>query len=76
MYDVQTFDTGGKKKDSYLISIVWSGPTSIHAMCRHNRSQVVPLHQEFVLTLAALFVNMNDSSGNLRYPLNHHLSNE
>lgn len=39
----------------------------------HDSSQVIPLHQEFVLVLATLLVNVNDSSGNLRDPLNHHL---
>ena len=64
------------KKNSYLICVVWSGPTSIHAMCGHDSSQVVALHQEFVLVLAALFVNVNDSSGDLRYSLNHHLQSK
>lgn len=40
----------------------------------HDSSHVVALHQEFVLVLSALLVNVNDGSCDLGYSLDHHLS--
>lgn len=45
-------------------------------MCGHDSSHVISLHQELVLVPAALFVNVNDSSGDLRNTLHHHLWND
>lgn len=61
------------KSHIHLVCIVRSGPASVHAVRCHDSPQVVPLHQQFINGLSALFVNVNDGSGNLRYSLNHHL---
>lgn len=42
----------------------------------HDGSQVVALYEQLVLVLAALLVDVDDGSGHLRYPLNHHLPGE
>lgn len=57
----------------YLVRVVGGGPASIDSVRGHDRPQVVPLHQEFVLVLSTLFVDVNDGSGDLGNSLDHHL---
>lgn len=45
-------------------------------MCGHDSSEVIALHQELVLVLAALFVDVNDGPRYLGNALNHHLWND
>lgn len=61
---------------AYLICVVGSSPASINSMCGHDGSQIIPLHQQLVLVPAALFINVNDSSGYFRDTLYHHLWND
>lgn len=62
-----------RSTQTYFIRVVGRSVASLHAMCGHDRTHVVPLHQELVLVPAALLVNVNDSSGYLRNTLYHHL---
>lgn len=67
---------GLKKSTTYFIRVVGSSAASINSMCGHDTSHVIPLHQELVLVPAALFINVNDSSGYLGNTLYHHLWND
>lgn len=60
----------------YLVCVVGRSPTSVHSMRGHNGSQVVSLHQQLVLVLAALLVDVNNGSGHLRDTLDHHLHSD
>ena len=42
----------------------------------HDCPQVITLHQELVLLLSALLVDVDDSSGHLRDALHHHLDSQ
>lgn len=61
---------------AYLVGVVGSSAPAANSMCGHDSPHVVPLHQELVLVPAALFVDVNDSSGHLRNTLDHHLWND
>lgn len=65
-----------RSTQTYFIRVVGSSAASINSMCGHDSSHVISLHQELVLVPAALFVNVDDSSGYLRNTLHHHLWND
>ena len=62
--------------ERYLICVVGGGPGALHAVGGHDGPQVIPLHQELVLLLPALLIDVDDSSGHLRDALHHHLDTE
>lgn len=62
--------------EQYLIGVVGGGLGALHPMGGHDCPQVVTLHQELVLLLSALLVNVDDSSGHLWDALHHHLDSE
>ena len=62
--------------ERYLVRVVGGGPGALHAVGGHDGPQVVTLHQELVLLLPALLIDVDDSSGHLRDALHHHLDSE
>lgn len=58
---------------SHLVGVVGRGPASVDAVGCHDGPHVVTLHQQLVLALGALLVDVDDGTGDLGYTLNHHL---
>lgn len=57
----------------YLIRVVGCCSVAVDAVCCHDSSQVISLHQQFKLLFPALIINVNDGPRHFRDSLNHHL---
>lgn len=62
--------------EQYLIGVIGGGAGALHTVSGHDRPQVIALHQELVLLLPTLLVDVDDSSGHLWDALHHHLDSE
>lgn len=62
--------------EQYLIRVVGGGLGALHTVGGHDCPQVITLHQELVLLLSTLLVDVDDSSGHLWDTLHHHLDSE
>lgn len=67
---------GAPGRKQYLIRVVRGSSGALHTVGGHDCPQVITLHQELVLLLSALLVDVDDSSGHLRDALHHHLDSQ
>lgn len=66
----------GPDCEQYLIGVIGGGAGALHTVSGHDRPQVIAFHQELVLLLPTLLVDVDDGSGHLWDALHHHLDSE